>query len=69
MQCPKGTVHINNTCQLCPPGSYQDEIAQITCKPCPEQTFTQFPGSQTFNACLRMLLIYFGYNKFFKCLI
>ncbi|EJW72578.1 hypothetical protein WUBG_16514, partial [Wuchereria bancrofti] len=52
-QCPKGTVHINNTCELCPAGSYQDEVAQITCKPCPEQTFTQFPGSQTFNACLR----------------
>ncbi|KAL3983031.1 EGF-like domain family protein [Acanthocheilonema viteae] len=52
LQCPKGTVHINNTCELCPAGSYQDEVAQITCKPCPEQTSTQFSGSQTFNACL-----------------
>lgn len=59
MQCPKGTVHINNTCELCPAGSYQDEVAQINCKPCPEQTFTQFPGSQSFNACLRMLLLLF----------
>ncbi|VDK53687.1 unnamed protein product [Gongylonema pulchrum] len=55
VHCPKGTVHINNTCEFCPAGSYQDEIAQVSCKPCPDQTFTQFPGAQKFNACLRKL--------------
>uniref|UniRef100_A0A9J2P4X9 Sushi, von Willebrand factor type A, EGF and pentraxin domain-containing protein 1 n=1 Tax=Ascaris lumbricoides TaxID=6252 RepID=A0A9J2P4X9_ASCLU len=52
LPCPKGTVHVNNTCELCPVGSYQDESAQVTCKACPEQTFTQFPGSQSMNSCL-----------------
>ncbi|VDD92750.1 unnamed protein product, partial [Enterobius vermicularis] len=50
--CPKGSVHVNNTCELCPVGSYQDEAAQLSCKACPEQTFTQFSGSQSVNACL-----------------
>lgn len=55
--CPKGTVNVNNTCEICPLGSYQDERAQTSCKPCPDQTYTQFPGSHSVNACLRKFLV------------
>jgi hypothetical protein len=43
---------VNNTCVLCPVGSYQDEEGHLTCKACPDHTFTLFPGAQSLEACI-----------------
>ncbi|CAL2041939.1 unnamed protein product [Caenorhabditis brenneri] len=52
MACPSGSVNINNTCMLCPRGSYQDESGETSCKPCPDGTYTLDEGSQSVGACL-----------------
>uniref|UniRef100_A0A8R1HYY8 Sushi, von Willebrand factor type A, EGF and pentraxin domain-containing protein 1 n=1 Tax=Caenorhabditis japonica TaxID=281687 RepID=A0A8R1HYY8_CAEJA len=52
MACPSGSVYVNNTCALCPRGSYQDESGQTACKPCPDGTYTLDEGSQSVGSCL-----------------
>ncbi|ULT97657.1 hypothetical protein L3Y34_005467 [Caenorhabditis briggsae] len=52
MACPSGSVNINNTCILCPRGSYQDDSGQTSCKPCPDGTYTLDEGSQSVASCL-----------------
>uniref|UniRef100_A0A914C4L0 Fibropellin-1 n=1 Tax=Acrobeloides nanus TaxID=290746 RepID=A0A914C4L0_9BILA len=52
LPCSRGTVFVNNTCVPCPVGSYQDEEGHLTCKACPDHTFTLFPGAQSLEACI-----------------
>lgn len=44
---------VNNTCVACPTGTYQDETGQVVCKPCPENTYTLYDGTQNVSHCLR----------------
>ncbi|XP_061173454.1 sushi, von Willebrand factor type A, EGF and pentraxin domain-containing protein 1-like [Saccostrea echinata] len=51
IDCPFGTYSFSNNCPLCPLGSYQDEEAQIYCKPCPLGMKTTAEGSQNISEC------------------
>ncbi|PAV81135.1 hypothetical protein WR25_22382 isoform B [Diploscapter pachys] len=52
LPCPVGSVNVNNTCILCPPGSYQDEEGKTACKACPDGTFTLYEGAHRAGSCL-----------------
>ncbi|CAB3409318.1 unnamed protein product [Caenorhabditis bovis] len=52
MACPSGSVNVNNTCVLCPRGSYQDVAGQVMCKSCPDGTYTLDEGSHSVGSCL-----------------
>ena len=38
-------------CQLCPVGSYQDQLASVDCQICPEYYQTRGPGSTAREDC------------------
>ncbi|XP_066275066.1 cartilage oligomeric matrix protein-like [Branchiostoma lanceolatum] len=52
--CPAGTFHniATDTCEDCPVRQYQDLPAQVTCKACPDNTWTVFPRSVEQEECV-----------------
>ncbi|CAD6196234.1 unnamed protein product [Caenorhabditis auriculariae] len=52
MACPVGSVNVNNTCILCPRGSYQDFAGQTACKACPDGSYTLDDGAHSIASCL-----------------
>lgn len=52
MPCPKGRFFANNTCLECPQGTYQNEMGQVLCQLCPDNTFTIYEGSQSQEECM-----------------
>ncbi|KAI6239571.1 Sushi, von Willebrand factor type A, EGF and pentraxin domain-containing protein 1 [Aphelenchoides fujianensis] len=50
--CARGTAFVNNSCVLCPAGSFQDKEGQLECRACPDGTFTNSEGSQSRSQCL-----------------
>jgi len=53
LPCPSGSAFANNSCSLCPIGSYQDEQGKSVCKSCPEHTHTGVSGARAVNeSCL-----------------
>ncbi|KAL5022311.1 hypothetical protein ScPMuIL_001466 [Solemya velum] len=51
--CPRGTYHVsvNETCELCPLGQYQDDEGQESCLPCPNATTTLAGGAKNETEC------------------
>ena len=54
LECPAGFYagKGEETCTLCPKGTYQDEPRKGSCKSCPPGTWTQDMGSKSESACV-----------------
>ncbi|ELU08713.1 hypothetical protein CAPTEDRAFT_227406 [Capitella teleta] len=51
--CSAGTfLNIDNVCEACNLSSYQDEVWQTSCKPCPNVTKATSPGATSISECL-----------------
>lgn len=51
VECPSGTYYLQGLCEVCPIGTYQDEMGKTYCKTCPSGYTTQFVASQSSTAC------------------
>lgn len=49
--CPQGTYYLDNKCEPCEFGMYQDEIAQVKCKTCPDSYTTDYRGAKLKTEC------------------
>lgn len=49
--CSPGTYLSGNSCQLCPPGTYQSFKNATHCRPCPAGYFNSLRGAQTIQVC------------------
>ncbi|XP_078585767.1 CUB and sushi domain-containing protein 1-like [Branchiostoma floridae x Branchiostoma japonicum] len=51
--CGTGTYHdvYQSICRPCEYATYQDEFGQTECKPCPDKTTTEGPGSKNISDC------------------
>ncbi|KFD52311.1 hypothetical protein M513_06874, partial [Trichuris suis] len=49
--CPLGTFLNNGSCTLCLKGTYQDEVGQVSCKRCPNGSYTQDEGATMAEFC------------------
>ena len=47
----EGIKEVYPVCQPCPVGSYQDKVASVDCKICPEYYQTRGPGSTAREDC------------------
>ena len=47
----EGIKEVYPVCQPCPVSSYQDQVASVDCKLCPEYYQTKGPGSTTSDDC------------------
>jgi hypothetical protein len=52
MKCPRGSFLQESKCLLCSVGTYQDEVSQSSCKPCPNGTTTFAAGSRSKAHCV-----------------
>lgn len=53
VKCPAGNFEdtSSRTCIVCPLGTYQSEVGQTSCLPCPEGKTTPMPGSTQSSMC------------------
>uniref|UniRef100_A0A5S6QUS0 Fibropellin-1 n=1 Tax=Trichuris muris TaxID=70415 RepID=A0A5S6QUS0_TRIMR len=49
--CPLGTFLSNGSCALCERGTYQDELSQLSCKRCPDGSYTLGEGATSAEFC------------------
>lgn len=50
--CSPGQFLQNNKCELCPPGTFQNENGATSCKSCPPGTYNPFRGAQGGDICI-----------------
>lgn len=51
--CPAGTMESERVCTSCSEGLYQNDTGKVTCKSCPEGTWSS-PGSSNVSDCFRL---------------
>ncbi|XP_063675687.1 uncharacterized protein LOC134812275 isoform X2 [Bolinopsis microptera] len=51
VECPVGEKEVNNDCQKCPAGDYQDLTGQTSCKTCEENQFSAEAGQTQCEKC------------------
>ncbi|CAL1528983.1 unnamed protein product [Lymnaea stagnalis] len=54
LPCGPGMFYNNGACNQCPDGSYQDEIGQATCKPCPSSVQNSYLPRTSENHCYKL---------------